>query len=39
VGFVFEGGAILEQADTTTLVAPGWSGKVLKTGDILLVHA
>ncbi|MBN9551968.1 MAG: hydantoinase/oxoprolinase family protein [Alphaproteobacteria bacterium] len=36
VGFTFQGGAILEQADTTTLVGPGWSGEVLGTGDILL---
>ncbi|MER9567218.1 hydantoinase/oxoprolinase family protein [Mesorhizobium sp. M0571] len=38
IGFAFRGGAILEQADTTTLLGPGWTGSVLKTGDILLVH-
>ncbi|TJW49233.1 MAG: hypothetical protein E5X65_34925, partial [Mesorhizobium sp.] len=38
IGFAFRGGAILEQADTTTLLGPGWTGSVLKTGDILLVR-
>ncbi|RUW96963.1 hypothetical protein EOA27_38220 [Mesorhizobium sp. M2A.F.Ca.ET.037.01.1.1] len=38
VGFTFQGGAILEQADTTTLIGPGWTGSVLDTGDILLVR-
>nr|WP_281722262.1 hydantoinase/oxoprolinase family protein [Nitrosomonas nitrosa] len=32
----FAGPAILEQADTTTVVAPGWSIKVLESGNILL---
>ncbi len=39
VGFTFDGAAILEQADTTTLVGPDWSGTVLATGDILLVRS
>ncbi|RWP56305.1 MAG: hydantoinase/oxoprolinase family protein [Mesorhizobium sp.] len=38
IGFAFRGGAILEQADTTTLLGPGWTGSVQNTGDILLVR-
>lgn len=36
VGFVFQGPAVLEQPDTTTLVEPGWRGEVLDTGNIML---
>lgn len=37
-GFTFMGGAILEQADTTTLVPPGWAGEVLENGEIILTR-
>jgi N-methylhydantoinase A len=36
VGATFEGPAVLEQPDTTTLVEPGWRGTVLETGNIML---
>lgn len=36
VGMVIEGAAILEQADTTTLIEPGWRGQVMDGGNILL---
>ncbi|MBN3766176.1 hydantoinase/oxoprolinase family protein [Burkholderia sp. Ac-20365] len=36
VGFTFEGPAIVEQADTTTLVHPGWHGEVDAAGNLLL---
>jgi N-methylhydantoinase A len=35
-GFSFAGPAIVEQADTTTLVTPGWRGCVDDSGNILL---
>jgi N-methylhydantoinase A len=35
-GYTFQGPAVLEQPDTTTLVEPGWRGTVLETGDIML---
>jgi len=36
VGMEFEGPAIIEQADTTTLVEPDWRGKVTESGNLLL---
>jgi len=36
VGYTFQGPAVLEQPDTTTLVEPGWRGTVLETGNIML---
>lgn len=36
VGFAFAGPAIVEQADTTTLVTPGWRGRVDDSGNIIL---
>jgi N-methylhydantoinase A len=35
-GFAFSGPAIVEQADTTTLVEPGWTGTVDAAGNLLL---
>jgi N-methylhydantoinase A/oxoprolinase/acetone carboxylase beta subunit len=35
-GFAFAGPAIVEQADTTTLVEPGWTGTVDAAGNLLL---
>ncbi|MCC6469507.1 MAG: hydantoinase/oxoprolinase family protein [Alphaproteobacteria bacterium] len=35
-GFTFQGPAIVEQTDTTTLVEPGWSGAVDKAGNLIL---
>ena len=35
-GFSFAGPAIDEQADTTTLVTPGWQARVDDGGNILL---
>jgi N-methylhydantoinase A len=35
-GDVIEAPAIVEQADTTTLVAPGWSGQVDAQGNLIL---
>lgn len=37
-GTKLAGPAVLEQADTTTVVAPGWSIEVLEGGSILLVR-
>lgn len=37
-GAKLKGPAVLEQADTTTVVAPGWSIDVLEGGSILLVR-
>lgn len=37
-GVRFEGPMILTQLDTTTLVAPGWSGTVHISGALLLTH-
>jgi N-methylhydantoinase A len=34
----FTGPAIVEQADTTTLVEPGWQGVVLENGNLLLTR-
>jgi N-methylhydantoinase A len=36
VGFSFRGPALIEQPDTTTLVEPGWAGRVDTAGNILL---
>ena len=35
-GLAFNGPAIVEQDDTTTLVEPGWCGVVLDNGNLLL---
>lgn len=35
-GFTFAGPAIVEQADTTTLVHPGWGGRVDDEGNLIL---
>lgn len=35
-GFEFAGPAIIEQDDTTTLVTPGWRGRVDNAGNIIL---
>ncbi|NQW11230.1 MAG: hydantoinase/oxoprolinase family protein [Alphaproteobacteria bacterium] len=35
-GLRFEGPAIVEQSDTTTWVAPGWTARTLDTGALLL---
>jgi N-methylhydantoinase A len=35
-GFAFQGPAIVEQEDTTTLVEPGWRGRVDASGCLLL---
>jgi N-methylhydantoinase A len=37
-GMIFTGPAIVEQADTTTLVEPGWQGIVLPNGNLLLTR-
>jgi N-methylhydantoinase A len=37
-GFAFEGPAIVEQADTTTLVEPGWRGTVDPAGNLVLIR-
>jgi len=36
VGFTFTGPAIVEQADTTTVIEPGWRGEVLPDGNLVL---
>lgn len=36
VGYRFEGPAIIEQSDTTTLVEPGWTGVVHASGTLIL---
>lgn len=36
IGMEFDGPAIIEQVDTTTLVEPYWRGKVTSSGNILL---
>ena len=36
VGTTFRGPAIVEQADTTTLLEPGWRAKVLHDGNLML---
>jgi N-methylhydantoinase A len=36
VGLIISGPAIVEQDDSTTLVEPGWSGRVLPDGTLLL---
>jgi N-methylhydantoinase A len=38
VGMRVTGPAVVEQADTTTLVAPGWQGTVLDNGNLLLTR-
>ena len=35
-GDTFEGPAIVEQDDTTTLVTPGWCGRVDPHGNLVL---
>jgi N-methylhydantoinase A len=35
-GFTFQGPAIVEQPDTTTLVEPGWRGRVDDVGNLIL---
>ncbi|MGE0716816.1 MAG: hydantoinase/oxoprolinase family protein [Alphaproteobacteria bacterium] len=37
-GFTFTGPAIVEQADTTTLVEPGWSGRIDDRGAMILTR-
>jgi N-methylhydantoinase A len=37
-GMHFKGPAIVEQADTTTLLEPGWQGTVLDNGNLLLTR-
>jgi len=37
-GFAFAGPAIVQQADTTTLVEPGWSGVVDAAGNLILTR-
>jgi len=37
-GFRFQGPAIVEQADTTTLVEPGWQGLVDEGGNLILTR-
>ncbi len=37
-GFAFTGPAIVEQADTTTLVEPGWSGIIDEGGSMILTR-
>ena len=39
VGLRFAGPAIVEQADTTTIVEPGWSGEVAPDGNLVLAWA
>jgi N-methylhydantoinase A len=36
IGYTFEGPAIVQQPDTTTLVEPGWSGLVDTAGNLVL---
>jgi N-methylhydantoinase A len=36
VAFRFAGPAIVEQADTTTVIEPGWQGEVLADGNLVL---
>jgi N-methylhydantoinase A len=36
VGFTFHGPAIVEQPDTTTLIEPGWNGRVDHAGNLIL---
>lgn len=36
VGLRFDGPAIVEQADTTTVIEPGWSGEVAPDGNLVL---
>ena len=37
-GFAFAGPAIVEQADTTTLVEPGWHGAIDAGGSMILTY-
>lgn len=37
VGMTFEGPAIVEQADTTTVVEPGWRGEIAPDGNLVLI--
>jgi N-methylhydantoinase A len=36
MGDGFKGPAIIEQDDTTTLVSPGWHGRVDRLGNLVL---
>lgn len=36
IGFTFDGPAVIEQTDTTTLVEPGWHGHVDAAGNVIL---
>lgn len=38
LGFTFEGPAMVQQPDTTTLVEPGWSGVVDPAGNLVLTR-
>jgi N-methylhydantoinase A len=38
IGFTFQGPAIVQQPDTTTLVEPGWSGLVDPAGNLILTR-
>jgi len=37
-GSTLSGGAIIEQTDTTTLLPPGWTATILKSGNMLLTR-
>ena len=37
-GMTIEGPAIIEQADTTTVIEPGWQGQVIAGGTLLLTR-
>ncbi|MDX1433861.1 MAG: hydantoinase/oxoprolinase family protein [Gammaproteobacteria bacterium] len=38
-GYRFQGPAIVEQADTTTVVHPGWAAQVLASGELVLTRS
>jgi N-methylhydantoinase A len=37
-GFRFSGPSIVQQADTTTLIEPGWDGLVDEAGNMILTR-
>ena len=37
-GFTFHGPAMVEQPDTTTVIEPGWNGRVDDAGNLILEH-
>jgi N-methylhydantoinase A len=37
-GAVIDGPAIVEQADTTTLIEPGWRGEIARDGSLVLTR-